>query len=93
MSPGGPRPCSRRRSGSRPTAPDLVVDLTTARLLLLIRLSRFGELEAAAESGAAAMAAAHRPDQAFAGLVTAACGLAQRETWTAPSGRRTAPST
>ncbi|HVN12702.1 MAG TPA: hypothetical protein VMT69_11460, partial [Kineosporiaceae bacterium] len=58
-----------------PTA-DLVVDMSTARLLLLIRLSRFAELEAAAEHGARATAAADRPDQAFAGLVTAACGLA-----------------
>jgi len=56
--------------------PDLVVDLGTARLLFLIRLDRFGELEAAAEESTAAMAAADRPDQAFAGLVTAACGLA-----------------
>ena len=63
------------RLATDPT-PDLVVDLTTARLLLLIRRSRFAELEAAASRGAAAMAAAARPDQAFAGLVTASCGLA-----------------
>ncbi|HVN11828.1 MAG TPA: hypothetical protein VMT69_07030, partial [Kineosporiaceae bacterium] len=63
------------RAAPDPTA-DLVADVSTARLLLLIRLGRFAELEAAAQQGARATAAADRPDQAFAGLVTAACGLA-----------------
>ena len=56
--------------------PAMVVDFEAARILWLIRLGRFTELEALAAAAATTMDAADRPDQAFAALVSAACGLA-----------------
>ena len=56
--------------------PAMVVDFEAARILWLIRLGRLDELEALAVAAATTMDAADRPDQAFAALVSAACGLA-----------------
>nr|WP_246324273.1 AAA family ATPase [Petropleomorpha daqingensis] len=54
----------------------LDIDRHSARLLWLIRTGRYAEVEAQAELGAAALEGAARPDQAYAGLLTAACALA-----------------
>lgn len=56
--------------------PAMAVDVLTVRLLHLVGLGRFAELGPLVEETAEAIRLAHRPDQAFAGLVSAACGLA-----------------
>jgi tetratricopeptide (TPR) repeat protein len=53
----------------------LPIDQHSARLAWLIHTGRSTEVEAEAEAGAAALAGADRPDQAFAGLLMAACAL------------------
>jgi tetratricopeptide (TPR) repeat protein len=55
---------------------ELLVDRSSARLLWLIRIGRIDEVEQEAEVGAAVLRDAERPDQAFAGLVSATCALA-----------------
>jgi len=52
------------------------VDLAATQLQLLVRLGRFDELEDAADAVAKAIEHMNRPDQWWAGLLTAAAGLA-----------------
>jgi tetratricopeptide (TPR) repeat protein len=54
----------------------LLVDRHSARLLWLIRIGQIDEVEREAEVGAGVLRDAQRPDQAFAGLVSATCALA-----------------